>query len=35
MDRGVWQAIVHRVAKSEIQLGTNAHTQCVFLSFDF
>ena len=25
MDRGVWWAIVHRVAKSQTQLSTHAH----------
>ena len=31
MDGGVWQAIVHRVAKSELQLSKNAcmHTMCL------
>ena len=26
MDRGVWQAIVHGVAKSQTQLSTHTHT---------
>ena len=27
MDRGAWQAIIHRVAKSWTWLSTHAHTQ--------
>ena len=40
MDRGVWQAIVHRVAKSQTrlkQLSTHAilYLECLCLSFMF
>ena len=27
MDRGVWQAIVHRVTKSQTRLSSQAHTR--------
>ena len=26
MDRGIWRAIVHRIAKSQTQLSTHIHT---------
>ena len=29
MDRGVWQAVVHRVAKSQTQLSTHIYALCV------
>ena len=38
MDRGAWQAIVHRVSKSWTRLSEHTHTQrenqgCVWISF--
>ena len=35
MDRGAWQATVHGVTKSRIQLSTHAHKICVNSFFEF
>ena len=35
MDRGAWQATVHGVTKSRIQLSTHAHKICVDSFFEF